>query len=103
MSATMSGKQNMKFLYAGIAIALLISVLAPFLASSDPDGLESAAFGVIDEAKLAAMEEIGPVFESPMPDYAIEGMGKTGEVTAIVIGTLIVLAIGFGLGKVMKK
>ncbi|MDW7731865.1 MAG: PDGLE domain-containing protein [Methanolobus sp.] len=102
MSATMSGN-NMKFLYAGIAIALLISVLAPFLASPDPDGLESAAYGVIDEAKMTAMEEMAPVFESPMPDYAIEGMGKTGEVAAIVAGTLAVLVIGFALGKALKK
>ncbi|WP_406655708.1 PDGLE domain-containing protein [Methanolobus sp. ZRKC2] len=102
MSETMSGN-NMKFLYAGIAIALLISVLAPFLASSDPDGLESAAMGVIDEAKMTAIEEMAPVFESPMPDYAIEGQGKMGEVGAIVAGTLIVLLIGFALGKLVKK
>ncbi|WP_406670520.1 PDGLE domain-containing protein [Methanolobus sp. ZRKC4] len=94
---------NMKFLYAGIAIALLISVLAPFLASSDPDGLESAAMGVIDEAKMTAIEEMAPVFESPMPDYAIEGQGKMGEVLAVVIGTLLVLGISFALGKVAKK
>jgi cobalt/nickel transport protein len=103
MSATISGKKNMKFLYAGIAIALLVSVLAPFLASSDPDGLESAAMGVIDEARITAMEEMAPVFESPMPDYAIEGQGKMGEVLAIVIGTLLVLGISFVLGKAMKK
>lgn len=103
MSATISGKKNMKFLYAGIAIALLISVLAPFLASSDPDGLESAAMGVIDEARITAMEEMAPIFESPMPDYAIEGMGKIGEVAAIVLGTLIVLAMALVLGKVVRK
>lgn len=103
MNSTVSSKKNMKFLYAGIAIALLISILAPFLASSDPDGLESAAFGVIDEAKITAMEEMAPIFESPMPDYAIEGMGKTGEVAAIVIGTLVVLAIVLVLGKVGRK
>lgn len=37
----MSRNSNMKFFYVGIAIALLLSVLAPFLASPDPDGLES--------------------------------------------------------------
>lgn len=98
----MSGK-NMKFLYAGIAIALLISVLAPFLASPDPDGLESAASGVIEESKLSELEEQEPAVNSPMPDYAIEGMGKSGEVMAIAIGTIAVLAISFGLGKVFNK
>ena len=39
----MSGKANKKFFYLGVVVALLIAVLAPFLASPDPDGLESAA------------------------------------------------------------
>jgi cobalt/nickel transport protein len=98
-----SGNLNLKFLYAGIAIALLLSVLAPFLASSDPDGLESAASGVIDESKLSELEEMEPAVNSPMTDYAIEGMGKSGEVMAIAIGTIAVLAISFGLGKVFNK
>ncbi|MDD3246797.1 MAG: PDGLE domain-containing protein [Methanosarcina sp.] len=99
----MSGKSNMKFLYAGIAIALLLSVLAPFLASPDPDGLESAAGGIIEESKMSQIEEMEPAVSSPMPDYSIEGMGKGGEVLAIAVGTLAVLAISFGFGKVFNK
>ena len=99
----MSGKSNMKFLYAGIAVALLLSVLAPFLASPDPDGLESAAGGVVEESKMSELEEVEPAVSSPMPDYAIEGMGKSGEIMAIAIGTIAVLGISFGLGKVFNK
>ena len=47
MSVTAGSNMNMKFLYAGIAIALLIAIAAPFLASSDPDGLESAGRGLL--------------------------------------------------------
>jgi cobalt/nickel transport protein len=99
----MSRNSNMKFLYAGIAIAILLSILAPFLASPDPDGLESAAGGLIEESKLSEIEEAAPAVNSPMPDYSIEGMGKSGEVVAIAIGTIAVLAISFGLGKVFNK
>jgi cobalt/nickel transport protein len=99
----MSGNLNIKFLYIGIALAILISFLAPFLASSDPDGLESAAGGVVEESKMVEIEESEPVVGSPMPDYSIEGMGKTGEVLAIVVGTVAVLIISFGLGKVLNK
>jgi cobalt/nickel transport protein len=99
----MSGKSNMKFLYAGIAIALLLSALAPFLASPDPDGLESAAGGIIEESKMSELEEMQPAVSSPMPDYAIEGMGKSGEIMAIAIGTIAVLTISFGFGKVFNK
>ena len=103
MSANITKSSNMKFLYVGIALALLISILAPFLASSDPDGLESAAANVIDESKFAEMEDASPAVESPMADYSIEGMGKEGEVTAIVIGTLLVLGLSMVLGKIVKK
>jgi cobalt/nickel transport protein len=99
----MSGNSNMKFLYIGVAIALLLAVLAPFLASPDPDGLESAAGGIVEESKMSQIEEMEPAVSSPMPDYAIEGMGKSGEVLAIAVGTLAVLAISFGFGKVFKK
>jgi cobalt/nickel transport protein len=98
----LSGK-NMKFLYAGIVIALLIALLAPFLASQNPDGLESAASGVVAESKLSELKEQEPAVNSPMPDYSIQGMGKSGEVMAIVIGTVGVLIIGLGLGKVFNK
>lgn len=99
----MSGKSNMKFFYVGIAIALLLAVLAPFLASPNPDGLESAAAGVIEESKMSELEENDPVVGSPMPDYSIEGLGKSGEVVAIAVGTLAVLIISLGLGKVFNK
>ncbi len=33
------------FYIAAIAVAVLIAVLAPFLASGNPDGLESAFYG----------------------------------------------------------
>ena len=99
----MSGKANMKLFYAGIVIALLLAVLAPFLASSDPDGLESAAGGVVEESKMSQFEETEPAVSSPMSDYSIEGLGKSGEVVAIAVGTLAVLVISLGLGKVFSK
>jgi cobalt/nickel transport protein len=99
----MSGKSNMKFLYIGIAIALLLAILAPFLASKDPDGLESAASGMLDKSKLSQMEKAEPAVSSPMADYSIAGMGKTGEVLAIVVGTVAILIISFGFGKILKK
>ncbi|MCC4767582.1 cobalamin biosynthesis protein CbiN [Methanosarcina sp. DH1] len=99
----MSGKSNMKLFYAGIVIALLLAVLAPFLASSDPDGLESAAGGVVEESKMSQIEETEPAVSSPMSDYSIEGLGKSGEVVAIAVGTLAVLVISLGLGKVFSK
>ena len=88
---------------AGLAVAVLLSVLAPFLASSDPDGLESAAEDVIDEHTFSEMEESEPIVGAPMPDYAIEGFGKAGEVGSIFIGSIFMLGLGLGVGKLFEK
>ncbi len=107
-------------LYFGIIIALVIAVAAPFIASSNPDGLESAFFGVFgakevhgaeldEEAAGAAEEQVQEItgntfsFDSPFPDYSIEGMEKAGEALIIAIGTLLVLGIAFGLGRVLSR
>ncbi|MBZ9570797.1 PDGLE domain-containing protein [Methanobrevibacter sp. TMH8] len=89
-----------KFIIIGLVIAILIAVLAPFLASSNPDGLESAAEkiinpGVSDEA----------VHESPMPDYIIPSLGESpfSGGLAIIIGVLIVFGLAYGLGYVLKR
>lgn len=106
--------------YFGIIIALVIAVSAPFIASGNPDGLESAFFGIFgakelqgselhDETAEAAEEEVREItgnsysFESPFPDYTMSGLDKAGESLAIVIGTILVLAIAFGLGKIISR
>ncbi|MGL4669216.1 MAG: PDGLE domain-containing protein [Methanobacteriaceae archaeon] len=91
---------NKKLIIIGIAIAIIIGVAAPFIASSNPDGLESAAEKIMyphvsDEA----------VFESPFPDYSIPELGEGGisGVIPILVGIIAVFAIAYGLGIVLKK
>ncbi len=108
------------FLFAGLAAALVIAAAAPFIASSNPDGLESAFFGIFgakeiqgselnEEHAEVAEEEVTTItgneftFESPFPDYTVGGWAKGGEVAAIVIGTILVLAIAFGLSRIMAR
>lgn len=91
---------------AGAVIAIIISVLAPFLASSNPDGLDKNLITLVGRGSEEHAEEIigerMPIeYQAPMPDYTIEGMGKLGEVGAIVAGTLLMLVISMGLGKVL--
>ena len=42
-------------------------------------------------------------FDSLFPDYTIEGLGKSGEAAAVIIGTLLVLGIGLGLSRVVAR
>ncbi|EHP89519.1 PDGLE domain-containing protein [Methanotorris formicicus] len=94
---------NKKILMYGLVISLVIGILAPFLASPNPDGLESAAEKIVNEKALhhnlqqIGLEEEGTVIPSPMPDYAIEGMDKVGEIIAMIVGILIMLAVAYGV------
>jgi len=101
--------KNNSILVAGLIVAILIGIAAPFLASGNPDGLESAAEKIINTEVLesnleeAGLEEEGTVAPSPMPDYAIPGMEKLGEIGALVIGILLITVIAFGVGSLFKK
>lgn len=99
-----------QFLVAGIALALLIGIAAVFLASGDPDGLESTALYVQNEKSITGpspedgdAEAIGEgtfEYEAPMPDYGLgDAFGKPGEVVAVLVGTLVALLLVFGVGK----
>jgi len=98
-----------KILISGLIVALLIGILAPFLASEDPDGLESTAEKIINEHVLhsnleeVGLEEEGTVVPSPMPDYSIEGMDKIGEIIAMLVGIIIMTGVAYGVAAVFKK
>jgi cobalt/nickel transport protein len=79
-----------------VVIATIMVFLAVFipLASSSPDGLERVAenFGVAEQA---------PIWSGIMSDYAIAAIQNqyVSTLLAGVFGTLMVLLVGFLLGK----
>jgi len=90
--------KNRNFLIGGLAIALFIAILAPFLASSNPDGLDSTVESLeVPESEAA--------FQSPLPDYAIPGMedNPLGGVVSLVLGTILVLVVALVLAKLLSK
>jgi cobalt/nickel transport protein len=103
---------NKTFIIAGIVVALLIGIVAVFMASADPDGLESTALVVQGQKELTGgtpenaeiQEDLNGKFSytSPMPDYSLgEEMGPLGGLIAIIVGTilafLVVLGIAYGI------
>ena len=103
---------NKAFLIAGIVVALLIGIVAVFLASGNPDGLESTALMVQGQKTLTgdtpADAEIHEdtagkfSYESPMPDYSLgEKLGPLGGIIAIITGTLLAFGIVLGISKVL--
>lgn len=105
---------NKTFIIAGIIIALAIGGIAVFLASGDPDGLESTALVVQGQKDLTGTTpEDAEIHEAtdgrfsytaPMPDYALgEEMGSTGGIIAIVAGIIIAFLLVFGFTWCIKK
>ena len=104
----------------GITITLLVAVAAPFVASSYPDGLESAFYSIYDaknpniplidhyKATLAEEEVITRTgnnfsWSAPFQEYQIGGMEKSGEILAIVLGVLATILIGFGVTRAIAR
>ncbi len=104
---------NTQFLIGGLVIAIIIGGLAVFLASGDPDGLESTALYVQGEKTLTGdspkdgdPEAVGVndavEYEAPLPDYSMGGEGgKVGDLIAVFAGIVIVFALAFGATRIV--
>lgn len=93
---------------AAIALVLMVAIAAPFVASSDPDGLEQTMIKLIGGGDEAVVEELlaentDVSYNTPIADYSIGGFGMFGEVAAIAGGTLLLLAIGLLVARMSKK
>jgi len=105
--------KNVKFIAIGVLLALVIAVIAVFLASSDPDGLDSTALIASGQKTLTApatgdeisVEASGHyTYEAPMPDYSLgESLGSIGGIIAMVSGTIVTFILGIGLAWLLKK
>jgi cobalt/nickel transport protein len=104
--------ENRTFIAIGIVIALLIGVMAVFLASSEPDGLESTALIIQGQKTLTGStpenaeinEDLNGKFSysSPMPDYSLgEAMGPLGGIIAIIAGTLLAFVLVLGSSRLI--
>ncbi len=104
---------NKTFIIVGIIVAILIGVVAVFMASGDPDGLESTALVVQGQKQLtgatpqdAEIEEdlTGKFsYSSPMPDYSLgDALGSTGGLIAIIVGTILAFFVVLGLAYGIK-
>ena len=103
---------NRTFLAIGIAAALLIGIVAVFLASSDPDGLESTALMIqgqktltgpaSPDATVHGTTDGGFSYSAPLPDYSLGGrFGPLGGIVAIVLGILLAFGLIFGISKLI--
>ncbi len=96
-----SGDEFRRVSTAKVVAACLMAIIglaaaSPFLASSNPDGLGKTASMVVKNEINSA---VAPLFSG----YAIPGMGRIGEIAAILIGLAAILIIWFGIVKILKR
>jgi cobalt/nickel transport protein len=89
-------KSDRNLIIGAVIICLIIGILAPFLASSNPDGLEKSA------EQLSTTEESG-VVQVPFADYTIPGLGKIGEIGAMFIGIIVTLIVAFFVAMLIAR
>ncbi len=82
-------------LIGGLIIALIIGVLSPFIASTNPDGLDASA----EHLNPAALNNPG-YWHAPFDEYLVPalGDGPLAGIAALIIGVFI--SLGF-VGVVM--
>ena len=90
---------TMKVAAAGIVAVFGLALAAPFLAASNPDGLQQTASMVIKNEINSVIAPITPLF----PNYSIPGMGEEGRVAAIVIGFVAIILVWLGAAKLLKR
>jgi len=94
---TSNGKTK-NLLIIGVIIAIVIAILAVFVASSDPDGLERT-LELIDPNNVGEQS-----FTGIFPDYMTEILGeKLFEIVASVIGVIIAFLVVLGIMNLIKK
>ncbi|MCE7697661.1 MAG: PDGLE domain-containing protein [Methanobacterium paludis] len=87
-----------KLIMVGVVVCFIIAIMAPFIASSNPDGLEKSA------EQISTTDESG-VYQAPFADYLIPvlGEGPFSGIVALVIGVLIALGLGYGVAAILKR
>jgi cobalt/nickel transport protein len=91
--------QNKNLLIAGVVIALIIGIMSPYIASTNPDGLEKS------------QQQINPNFKepgyykAPFSDYTVSELGNNpfAGIVALIIGILVVLILVYLVAWIIKR
>ena len=91
-------KNDKYLILAGLVVALVIAFMSPFIASSNPDGLEKSAENL-------AVPDNGLGYTPPFPDYSVTAFGDSplAGIAALAIGVLIALGLGYGVATIIKR
>lgn len=92
--------KNKNIYLAIFAVAIIVCILSPFLASGDPDGLEKSA-----EELNPEILEGDQVMDVAMPDYTLPEFEENPlvGVACLIVGTIIAVVIAYGVFRLINK
>jgi cobalt/nickel transport protein len=88
--------KNARWIWIGLAAALAVGALLSLAASPHPDGLERVA----EDKGFLQKAAPEPLLHSPLPDYLFPGIADERLATGLAgfLGTLVLFAVGWGVG-----
>lgn len=97
-------QKDIYLIVVAVIICVVISVLSPYIASGDPDGLEKSA----EDSGLAedfSIEEINGIPEALFPDYAFanDPDNQALQIVALVIGAIVTLVLGYAVAEIVRS
>lgn len=96
--ATSAGRDRRSWIVGGLLMAAIVVIVAAFLASGDPDGLERVA----EDQEFIAAGEDAPY--EVIPDYTVPGIdGELSTIVAGVLGVVIVFGLLWAVGRLLAR
>ncbi len=94
-----ASSRNRNILIAGLIVVLIAGVLSPFVASSNPDGLQKSM------EQLNSNVQEHNYYAPPLADYNIPGFSDSplGGVLAILIGISVTAVIAYIVARILKR
>jgi len=97
----MKSVKNRRWIWLGLAAALLVGGFISGFASSSPDGLERVA----EDQGFAEQASERPLIASPLADYLFPGIHSERLATGLagMLGTMVLFAVGWGAARLLRR
>jgi cobalt/nickel transport protein len=100
-------KDTRNLVIGGVAVALIIAVLSPYIASTNPDGLGATATHLNPKLWNASSNDFSNpgYWNAPFAGYEVSQLGDTklAGIVALVIGCFIAMGLFLGVATILKR
>jgi|GEM_PF-1126958 cobalt/nickel transport protein len=99
--------ETRNLIIGGVAVALIIAILSPYIASTNPDGLGATAQHLNPSKWNSTSNDFtNPGYwNAPFAGYMVSQLGDTklAGIVALVIGCFIAMGVALGVSEIIKR